>query len=82
MDKRIAVISIIIEDMDSVSDVNDILHTYGEHIIGRMGIPYRDKGLHIICVVIDAEESTISSVSGKLGMLRGVSTKTAIAKSK
>lgn len=82
MNKRIAVVSIIIEDIESAGDVNAILHDFGNYIVGRMGIPYRDRGISIICVVIDAEENIISSISGKLGMLRGVSAKTAIAKSK
>lgn len=82
MSKRIAVVSIIIEDTESAGEVNAILHDFGNYIVGRMGIPYRDRGISIICVVIDAEENIISSISGKLGMLHGVSAKTAIAKSK
>ncbi len=82
MNKRIAVVSIIIEDTGAAAEVNAILHDFGSYIVGRMGIPYRDRGISIICVVIDAEENIISALSGKLGMLRGVSAKTAIAKSK
>lgn len=80
MNKRLAVISIIIEDTEKSSEVNEILHSFGEYIVGRMGIPYRDRGVSIICVVIDADENTISSLSGKLGMIRGVSSKTTVTK--
>lgn len=80
--KRIAVISMIIEDIEAAGEVNAILHEFSSHIVGRMGIPYRDRGVSIICVVIDAEESVISALSGKLGMVHGVSAKTAVSKSK
>ncbi|MEE3488240.1 MAG: TM1266 family iron-only hydrogenase system putative regulator [Bulleidia sp.] len=76
---RIAVISIILTDKDSVEQVNSILHDYGSFILGRMGIPYREKGLHLISVAIDAPEDAISALSGKLGRLKGVSVKTAYA---
>lgn len=82
MNKRIAVLSIIIENTDSAAEVNSVLHDFAEYIVGRMGIPYRDRGLSIICVVVDAEENVISSLSGKLGMISGVSSKTAVAKVK
>ena len=72
---RIAVVGIIIESQESVSQVNEILHQYGSHIIGRMGIPYREKRLNIISVVLDAPADVISAVSGKLGRLSGVSSK-------
>ena len=68
---RIAVVGIIIESQESVSKVNEILHQYGSHIIGRMGIPYREKKLNIISVVLDAPADVISAVSGKLGRLSG-----------
>ena len=76
---RIAVISIILSDKESVEQVNSILHDYGSFILGRMGIPYREKGLHLISVAIDAPEDAISALSGKLGRLKGVSVKTAYA---
>ncbi|MCD8198922.1 MAG: iron-only hydrogenase system regulator [Phascolarctobacterium sp.] len=75
METRVAVISIIITKEDSVDKLNDILHTYRQHIIGRMGIPYRTKGINIICVAIDAPSDIISALSGKLGQLPGVSAK-------
>ena len=69
-------IGIIVENSDSVEKMNALLHEYGSWIIGRMGVPYRQKGISIISVVIDAPMDKISSLSGKLGMLDGVSTKT------
>lgn len=77
METRVAVIGIIVENMDSVDKLNAILHEYGHFIIGRMGIPYREKGIHIISIAIDAPQDTINTLSGKLGKLDGVSTKTA-----
>lgn len=80
MQKRLAVISIIVEDTESATEVNAILHSCGEYIVGRMGIPCRDRGVSVICVVIDADENTISSLSGKLGMVKNVSSKVTMAK--
>lgn len=80
MEKRIAVVSIIVEDTSVSADVNESLHKFGKYIVGRMGIPYRDRGVSIICIVMDAPGDIISSLSGKLGMLKGVSVKTVIAK--
>lgn len=77
MDTRVAVISIIVEQTDSVAEVNQLLHEAGEYIIGRMGIPYRAKGVNIISVVIDAPQDIISALSGRIGRLNGVSAKTA-----
>lgn len=80
METRVAVISIIIEDLSSVQTMNEILHQYGEYIIGRMGIPYRAKGINIISVAIDAPQDKISALSGKIGRLPGVSSKAAYSK--
>jgi putative iron-only hydrogenase system regulator len=77
METRIAVLGIIVENTDSVESVNAILHQYGEYIIGRMGIPYRKKGVNIVSVAIDAPQDVISALSGKLGRLPGISAKTA-----
>lgn len=77
METRVAVISIIIENSESVSQVNELLHIYGDHIIGRMGIPYRQKGINIISIAIDAPQDIISALSGKIGKLKGVSSKAA-----
>ena len=72
---RIAVVGIIVESQDSAARVNEILHQYGSYIIGRMGIPYREKRMNIISVVLDAPPDVISAVSGKLGRMPGVSSK-------
>ncbi|WP_295156536.1 TM1266 family iron-only hydrogenase system putative regulator [uncultured Brachyspira sp.] len=72
---RIAVIGIIIEDTNDISKVNDILHSYGDFIIGRMGIPYREKNINIISIVLNAPSDKINSLTGKLGMLDNVSAK-------
>lgn len=77
MNTRVAVMSIIVENSEGVAELNAILHDYGEYIIGRMGIPYRQKGINIISVAIDAPQDTISALSGKIGKLKGVSVKTA-----
>ena len=75
-EKRVALIGIVIEDSAAVERMNSILHTYREYIIGRMGLPYREKNISIISVAVDAPNSVISALSGKIGMLDGVSTKT------
>ena len=80
MENRISVISIIIEDTAQAAQINAVLHEYGGYIVGRMGLPYREKKVNIISVVVDAENNVISSLSGKLGMLDGVSTKTVTTK--
>jgi putative iron-only hydrogenase system regulator len=69
METRIALIGIIVEDTDSVEKMNALLHEYGQYIIGRMGIPYREKNISIISVVMNAEADAISTLAGKLGML-------------
>ncbi|MBR5506397.1 MAG: iron-only hydrogenase system regulator [Clostridia bacterium] len=77
METRVAVIGIIVENMDSVDELNALLHEYGRHIIGRMGLPYREKDIHIISIAVDAPQDIINTISGKLGKLKGVSAKTA-----
>ncbi len=77
METRVAVISIIVENMESVEAINAILHSYSDCIIGRMGIPYRAKGLNLISIAVDAPQDAINSMSGKIGRLPGVSAKTA-----
>ncbi len=76
MKTRVAVISIIVEKNSSVEILNKLLSTYGEYIIGRMGIPYRKSGINIICIAIDAKEDIINALTGKIGKLDGVSAKT------
>ena len=73
MDTRVAVISIIVENPEAIVTLNEA----GNYIIGRMGIPYREKGINIISIAIDAPQDMISSLSGKIGRLKGVSAKTA-----
>ena len=80
METKVALIGIVVENYDSVTKLNDILHTYGEFIIGRMGIPYKDRGVSIISVAVDATEDTISAMAGKIGKLPGISSKTVYAK--
>ena len=80
MENRISVVSIIVEQLESTAVINSLLHEYGQYIVGRMGIPYREKGVSIICVVIDAPNDVTSSLSGKLGMVKGVKAKTITAK--
>ena len=77
---RIAQIGIIVEDKDSVPKMNEILHDFGPYILGRMGSPHREYGISIISLVVDAPQSVTSALSGKLGMLSGVTTKTIYAK--
>ena len=77
---RIAVIGIIVEDPSSVEKLNATLHNYSSYILGRMGIPYREKNVSIISIVMDAPANEISALSGKLGMMPGVSTKTVYSK--
>ena len=77
MATRVAVMSIIVENPQSVETLNQILHENGEYIIGRMGIPYRAKKINIISIALDAPQNTISAMSGKIGNLPGVSVKTA-----
>ncbi len=77
MATRVAVMSIIVENPESVEKLNHILHENGQYIIGRMGIPYREKKINIISIALDAPQDAISSMSGKIGNLPGVSVKTA-----
>lgn len=79
METRVAVMSIIVENGETVEKLNAILHEYGEYIIGRMGIPYRERKINIISIAIDAPQNTISTLAGKVGNLPGVSVKTALA---
>ena len=77
METRVAVMSIIVENPASVELLNALLHEFGEYIIGRMGIPYRQRKISIISVAIDAPQNTIAALSGRIGKLDGVSVKTA-----
>ena len=77
METRVALIGIIVENTDSVQEINNILHAHNQYIIGRMGLPYHKKNVNIISVVVDAPQDIISTISGKIGKLKGISTKTA-----
>ena len=79
MESRVAVISIIVENGDAVETLNTLLHEYSGHIIGRMGIPYRERGINLISVALDAPADVISALAGKLGNQPGLSVKTAVA---
>lgn len=76
METRIALIGIIVESTDSIEQLNHLLHEYGSYIIGRMGIPYREKNVNIISVAIDAPQDAINALSGKIGRLSGITAKT------
>ena len=77
MERRIAVIGIIVENTDSVEKLNSLLHSYGDIIIGRMGLPYRERNINIVSIAVDASKDTISELTGKVGKLDGISVKTA-----
>lgn len=77
MESRVAVIGIIVEKEESVATLNGILHEYGKYIVGRMGIPYREKKINIISIAVDAPQDIISAMSGKIGKIDGISAKTA-----
>ncbi len=76
METRIALLGIIVENTESAGQLNHLLHEYSRHIIGRMGIPYRERGVNIISIAIDAPQDVINALSGKIGRLQGVTAKT------
>ncbi len=76
METRVALIGIVVSDINSVEKLNALLHEYSEYIIGRMGIPYKKEGVSIISIAIDAPQDKISALSGKLGALKGINSKT------
>lgn len=80
METRIALIGIIVENQDAAEPINTILHEYGSYIVGRMGVPYHKKEVSVISVIVDAPNDIISTISGKLGMIPHVSTKTVYSK--
>ncbi len=80
METRVAVLSIIVENSDSVAEVNRLLHEYSEYIIGRMGIPYKVKKINIISIAVDAPQDLINSLTGSLGRLDGITAKAAYSK--
>lgn len=80
MDTRVAIVGILVENPESVEAVNAILHRHSSYILGRMGIPYREKNVNIISIAIDAPQDVINTLSGEIGKLRGVSAKTAYSR--
>lgn len=80
MENKIAIVGIIISDFSSVATVNGILHDNMEYIVGRLGLPYKQKGVNVISIVIDAPQPVINALSGKLGMVSGVTSKVLITK--
>ena len=81
-EKRLAVISLIIENRDQSPEINSILSEFGDYVVGRMGVPYKERGVSVICVIVDAPAEVINSITGKIGMLDGVSAKTLMNKFK
>ena len=81
MDNRVAIIAIMVEDKNKATEVNNILHEYADYIVGRMGLPYRQRSINIISVVVDAPHDDISALSGKIGRIDGVTTKTIYSRS-
>ena len=80
METRIAVVGIVVEEEEAVRTVNELLHQYAPYVVGRMGLPYRAKGVNIISVVVDAPENIVSALSGKLGNIKGIGVKSLYAK--
>lgn len=80
MDKRIGVVGIVVENLGVTVKLNEVLHEYAEIIVGRMGIPYRERGVSVISVIVDGDHDEISAMTGKLGRIEGISVKTALTK--
>lgn len=80
METRIGVVGIVVEDMNSSPMVNEVLHDFAEMIIGRMGVPYREKGISVISLIVDGTTDQISAMTGKLGKIAGVNVKSAMTK--
>ncbi len=80
MENRVAIIAIIVSQSESVGAINDLLHQYSEYIIGRLGLPYRQKKINIISVVLDAPQDSVSTLAGKIGKLPGVTAQTLYSK--
>lgn len=80
MESRVAVVSIIVENTEAVEPLNRLLHAYGQYIIGRMGIPHREKGINLICIAMDAPMDRINALTGALGRLDGISARAVCSK--
>jgi putative iron-only hydrogenase system regulator len=81
MDNRIAIVGVVIEEKESVEKVNDVLHRFAERIVGRMGLPFREKGVAVISLIVDGTNDQISAMTGALGRVQGISVKSMITKS-
>ena len=79
-EKRLAVLSVIVERREASANVNSVLSEYGDYIVGRMGVPYKERGISVICVILDAPTEIINGLTGKIGMLDGVTAKTLTSK--
>ncbi len=79
-ENRISVLSIIVENTEATAKINELLHTFGSYIVGRLGIPYKEKNISVICIIMDAPPSTVNALSGKIGRINGVSAKTVTSK--
>lgn len=80
MDKRIGVVGVVIEDLTHIAEVNDVLHQYGSIIVGRMGVPYRERGVNVISIIVDGTTDEIGALTGKLGKINGINVKSALSK--
>ncbi|HCC00384.1 MAG TPA: CopG family transcriptional regulator [Ruminococcaceae bacterium] len=80
MEKRMGVVGIVVENLEKAAEINTVLHNYAAVIVGRMGIPYRERGVSVISLIVDGNHDQISAMTGKLGRIRGVTVKTALAK--
>ena len=79
-EKRLAIISIIVEDRKRSGEINSLLSEFGDYVVARMGIPYKERGVSVMCIIIDAPTETINTLTGKIGMLSGVTAKTLTSK--
>ena len=80
MENRVAIVAIVVEDLAKAEEVNKVLHDYGDYIIGRMGIPHRERGISLISVALDGPSDVVSALSGKIGCIEGVSAKAVYTK--
>lgn len=80
MENRVALVGIVVDTAESVEELNRLLHEYKDHIFGRMGIPHRERGVNLISIVMDAPNNVISALTGKIGMLPGVTAKALYSK--
>ena len=80
MEKKIAVVAVVVSNIESVNKVNEVFHAFGGYVLGRLGIPYKEKGVNVISIVLDAPNQVLNSLSGKLGMIEGVTSKVMITK--